>query len=271
MRKYAIIAENDESEWEDIKGEVYHYPNTYRNILTPGCRVIYYKGKLRDLLYSESRLSDEPHYFGCAVIGESVNDPISNKGDLFCEIQSYEEFDHAVSFKINGDYVEKIPVSRKNNFWRFGVRETDKETYDRILSLTKINPLKKRPRKLPGLSGEFESTRKDGKKKLRYTAYYERNPFNRKKAIEIHGLSCKACQFNFEKKYGDIGAGYIHVHHVKPVSKLEGEVIIVPSIDLTVLCANCHAMIHRKKDQTLTLDELKQLILIYPQHINRKK
>ena len=270
MSKYAIIAENDESEWEDIKGEVYHYPNTYRNILTPGCRVIYYKGKLRDQLYSESRLSDGPHYFGCAVIGESVSDPLSEKGDLFCEITKYNEFDSAVSFKISEDYIETIPESRKNNFWRFGVRETDKETYDRILSLTDINPSKKKLRKLPGLSGEFESIRKDGKKKLRYTAYYERNPFNRKKAIEIHGLSCKACQFNFAEKYGNVGAGYIHVHHVKPVSKLEEEVIIDPSIDLTVLCANCHAMIHRKKDQTLTLEELKKLILIYPNHIIRK-
>jgi hypothetical protein len=79
MNKYSIIAENDESEWEDIKGEVYHYPNTYRNILTTGCQVIYYKGKLRDQQYSESRLSDEPHYFGCAVIGESVSDHLSER------------------------------------------------------------------------------------------------------------------------------------------------------------------------------------------------
>ena len=46
MSQFAIIAENDESPWEDVKGEVYHYPNTYKEILTPGCKVIYYKGKM---------------------------------------------------------------------------------------------------------------------------------------------------------------------------------------------------------------------------------
>jgi predicted HNH restriction endonuclease len=69
-----------------------------------------------------------------------------------------------------------------------------------------------------------------------------------------------ACQFNFAEKYGDVGTGYIHVHHVKPVSELDEEVVVEPSTDLAVLCANCHAMIHRKKDQTLTLEELKKLI-----------
>ena len=82
------------------------------------------------------------------------------------------------------------------------------------------------------------------------------------KAIEIHGLSCMVCMFNYAEKYGEVGAGYIHVQHVKPVSGLDEEVSIDPSTDLAVLCANCHAMIHRKKDQTLALDELKKLILI---------
>ena len=260
MSKYAIITENDESEWEDIKGEGYHYTNTYRNILTPGCQVIYYKGKLRDQRFSESRLSNDPHYFGCAEFGKSVEDSSSEKGDLFCEIIKYQEFNYSVPFKVDVKYIENIPDSRKSNFFRFGVRETYKETYDRILSLTKTKPLKKKPRKLPRLSDELESTRKDGKIKLRYTTYYERNPFNRKKAVEIHGLSCKACQFNFAEKYGDVGAGYVHVHPIKPVSELDEEVLINPSTDLTVLCANCNAMIHRKKNQTLTLDELRKLI-----------
>jgi len=46
MSDYAVIVQNDESKWDDIKGELYHYPNTYRGILTPGCKVIYYKGKM---------------------------------------------------------------------------------------------------------------------------------------------------------------------------------------------------------------------------------
>ena len=86
MSEYAIITENDESAWEDVKGEFYHYPYRYREILTPGCKIIYYKGKMTDPQYADSRLSPDPHYFGIAKIGQSVQDPLSRKNDLFCEI-----------------------------------------------------------------------------------------------------------------------------------------------------------------------------------------
>ena len=92
MSQFAVITENDESQWEDVKGEVYHYPNTYKEILTPGCKVIYYKGKMTDRQYADSRLSPDPHYFGIAEIGESVSDPLSNKKDFFCEIRKFSEF-----------------------------------------------------------------------------------------------------------------------------------------------------------------------------------
>ena len=45
MSDYAVITHNDESE-DDVKGDLYHYPPTYRSILTPGCRIVYYKGGL---------------------------------------------------------------------------------------------------------------------------------------------------------------------------------------------------------------------------------
>jgi predicted HNH restriction endonuclease len=35
---------------------------------------------------------------------------------------------------------------------------------------------------------------------------------------------------------------------------------ITPQTDLSVLCLNRHAMIHRKEDQTLSLKELRDLI-----------
>jgi len=68
-----------------------------------------------------------------------------------------------------------------------------------------------------------------------------------------------ACGLNFEEKYGNLGKGFIHVHHNKPLSEL-GPTRINPQTDMSVLCPNCHAMIHRKKDQTLSLEELWGLI-----------
>lgn len=64
-----------------------------------------------------------------------------------------------------------------------------------------------------------------------------------------------ACGFNFEKTYGKLGGGYIHVHHNKPISE-SGPTFINPRTDMSVLCPNCHAMVHRNKKCTLSLAEL---------------
>ena len=33
-----------------------------------------------------------------------------------------------------------------------------------------------------------------------------------------------------------------------------------PETDLSVLCPNCHAMVHRRKDKTLSMKQLKELL-----------
>ncbi|CAH0248957.1 hypothetical protein SRABI80_02938 [Peribacillus frigoritolerans] len=107
---------------------------------------------------------------------------------------------------------------------------------------------------------EEESYYKDGSVKQYYGKRYERNPENRKKAIEIHGLSCVACGFNYEEVYGERGKDFIEVHHVKPLSTIGDEVVIDPKNDLVPVCSNCHRMIHRRKDNVLTVEELKVLL-----------
>jgi 5-methylcytosine-specific restriction enzyme A len=107
---------------------------------------------------------------------------------------------------------------------------------------------------------EEDNYYKDGAIKEYYGKRYERKPENRKKAIEIHGLSCVVCEFNFEEGYGERGKDYIEVHHVKPLSSIGKEVSINPKEDLVPVCSNCHRMIHRKKEEVLTVNELRDLI-----------
>jgi 5-methylcytosine-specific restriction protein A len=64
---------------------------------------------------------------------------------------------------------------------------------------------------------------------------------------------------DFASTYGEWGAGFIHVHHNKPVSET-GPTKINPATDMSVVCPNCHAMIHRKRDTTLTVLEVKQML-----------
>ena len=258
MSEYAVIVQNDESEWDDVKGDLYNYPSTYKNILTKGCKVIYYKGRLKNKAFIPFRLSPDPHYFGIGIVGDSILYRDSKKKDFYCEILEYREFDKAVPIKIENEYLEKIPESKKSNYWRFGVREINKEIYENILNHTS---LKYYSIVLPKEHDELESyVLIEGKKKQRFTSYYERNPFYRNKAIEIHGLSCMVCGFDFEETYGSLGRGYIHVHHNKPVSE-SGPTYLNPHTDMSILCPNCHSMIHRNKSQTLTIGELKKMIL----------
>lgn len=112
------------------------------------------------------------------------------------------------------------------------------------------------------ISHELESKSFDTEgKKIEYFGYkYERKPKLRKEALKIHGYSCSVCDFNFEEKYGAIGKEFIEVHHIKPLSFLDEEVIVDPEADLIPVCSNCHRMIHRKKDYTLSIEELKKYL-----------
>ncbi|WP_284352198.1 HNH endonuclease [Roseisolibacter agri] len=69
-------------------------------------------------------------------------------------------------------------------------------------------------------------------------------------------LQCEVpgCGFDFAARYGALGAGFAHVHHRWPLAELEGPRLTTLA-DLAVVCANCHAMIHRG-GQCRELDDL---------------
>lgn len=104
-------------------------------------------------------------------------------------------------------------------------------------------------------------TKTEGGVKVRISKTIERNTKMRQVALEIHGYKCQVCSFDFEYAYGDWGKNFAEVHHIKPLAELKGkEQQTNPKIDLAVLCANCHRMVHRKKGITLTVDELQNKI-----------
>lgn len=111
-------------------------------------------------------------------------------------------------------------------------------------------------------SMRFEEEHFEGQQRERYSSYYERDPRLRAKAITLHGTTCVACGFDFEKKYGEYGKDFIEVHHIKPVSELGGNTRINPQTDMAVLCSNCHRMVHRKREMVLSIDELKRSIVV---------
>lgn len=128
------------------------------------------------------------------------------------------------------------------------------KAFNKILEITDLNLNKVN-------QTEKIITKTEGRKKVVISNRYERRVSTRNQAIKIHGLKCKVCDFDFEELYGEWGEGFIEVHHVQALADNKGEEIETnPKTDLTVVCANCHRMIHRKKGITLTIEELKEKI-----------
>ncbi len=89
---------------------------------------------------------------------------------------------------------------------------------------------------------------------------FERSVEARQACIRIHGCSCVVCGFNFGDRFGELGEGFIHVHHLLPLAGITGEYEIDPKTDLVPVCPNCHAMLHRKRDSTMEIEELKYIL-----------
>jgi len=77
-------------------------------------------------------------------------------------------------------------------------------------------------------------------------------------------IICVICNFDFKDVYGDLGDGYIEIHHTKPIFRHdeEGEEVFLKEAVEKVkpVCANCHRMLHRKRKDPLTIEDLKDLV-----------
>jgi hypothetical protein len=106
---------------------------------------------------------------------------------------------------------------------------------------------------------ETETYCEGGSKKVTVNAY-ERDPRARRECLRINGFLCSICDYNFEATFGEIGRGYIHVHHVVPLHIKHGSYQVDPQKDLIPVCPNCHAMLHRT-NPPLKPHELKEIYL----------
>lgn len=97
----------------------------------------------------------------------------------------------------------------------------------------------------------------EGAKKQITVNAYERNQKARQLCLQKYGYKCCVCGFDFEEFYGDIGIGYIEVHHIKPLNEINKEYIVDPFNDLRPICPNCHSMVHKA---SITIENLKDII-----------
>ena len=93
---------------------------------------------------------------------------------------------------------------------------------------------------------EGDTTFSEGASKRVVVNKYERDPAARRKCVEHYGCNCSVCGMSFEGVYGELGGGFIHVHHLTPVSELGDAGTVDPMRDLRPVCPNCHAMLHQQ-------------------------
>jgi 5-methylcytosine-specific restriction enzyme A len=95
---------------------------------------------------------------------------------------------------------------------------------------------------------------------------YERNRSAREECIRHYGPICRICDLDFSKVYGmELGAGFIHVHHLVELSEIGESYKVDPHRDLIPVCANCHAMLHRQSPAMMP-EVLRSIVQRYRGH-----
>jgi predicted HNH restriction endonuclease len=106
---------------------------------------------------------------------------------------------------------------------------------------------------------------REGYKKQINATVYERSRKLRDAAFEYYkspdgSIVCEGCDFDFKLFYGEIGTGFIELHHAKPVFMFEDEdlekKISLAIANIKPVCSNCHRMIHRNWSKPLEIQIL---------------
>lgn len=95
----------------------------------------------------------------------------------------------------------------------------------------------------------------EGAKKQVTVNAYERDATAKPRCIKRWGSTCVVCKFDFGAAYGELGDGFIHVHHLRPIHTIGESYELDPENDLRPVCPNCHSMLHRRKT-ALSIEEL---------------
>lgn len=81
----------------------------------------------------------------------------------------------------------------------------------------------------------------------------------REAVIFERGTECQVCGFEFSHAYGELGDGFVEVHHLKPLSSARGTVRATTK-DVAVVCSNCHRMLHAEGAKPLSVRRLRSIV-----------
>lgn len=246
--------------WEDSTGELYHYPNQYRNLVVPGEPFVYYRG----IRTADGRKRSEPQYFGAGIIksvwrDDSVpEDAPKRTWKWYCSIDRYEEFAAPVSWKINNQTIEQIP----RNLFGNGVRRIATEVYNAILrSAHSTEPDWDSLGEISNDVGEIEATSRLAvtiQRVVRDTALSRR-------LKRLHKDRCQICGTALQLGHGET---YSEAHHLQPLGAphngpdVEGNILVLCP-NHHILCDYAAIQLHIQDIQILRHHELRMNYIDY--------
>jgi 5-methylcytosine-specific restriction protein A len=65
---------------------------------------------------------------------------------------------------------------------------------------------------------------------------------------------------SFGNRYGPEMDGFIHVHHLVPLSETRGGYSIDPARHLVPVCPNCHAVLHSIGGTVRSVEEVREML-----------
>lgn len=114
-------------EYDDVLGERYEFPTRYQQLIQPGVRFVYYRGRRR----ADGR-SGRQEYLGAGVVG-TVERSRRDPSLLVCRIEDWCPFTEPLYFKdAEGMWYEPGGV-HGGLYWRQGVREIPDDVFDHIV------------------------------------------------------------------------------------------------------------------------------------------
>lgn len=218
---------------------------------------------------------EQDHYFcGISIVSDratvvSEQPPRAGewagRGNYFrVGLSSFSPFDDAVPLRgfakdYNARILESLAHDEDSPFINYGgdVRLAQGKYLSRCGSLLyellsqaagqKVDFIATTGSELPARTFDYEEY-VEGQRSKRETWFFSRNPKLAKDAKERDRYTCQACAFRFEDRYGELGEGFIEVHHLDPLSERrsaanDGRLTTLAQV--ASLCPNCHRMAHR--------------------------
>lgn len=213
-----------------------------------------------------------PDTYAGSLIRTMGNAPASARQQFLQLGETFASLGNRIELKINDSVVQNLAVLPEPEWSKFEVKvrqltdatskggeplqRSAEEVSATCLSLVlSLLPLEEEQEDVP----MFESGLPEGALARVTVNRYERSPANRAACLAVQGSRCIVCGFSFGEVYGELGAGYIEVHHIVPVSRMGPGYLVNPAKDLVPLCSNCHSMVHRT-DPPVAVETIRKLV-----------